>query len=63
METPNSANSNIFTGKEKYTAGLIILLGSLINYFINMGKYKYNRSNVYMILIIIIITADLMAHI
>ena len=63
MDNSSSPNLTLFTGNEKYTAGLIILLGSLINFFTNIRKFKYDKISSYGLLLLLALMAEFLAHI
>ncbi len=53
----NFGISSLFTGNDKMTASYLILIGSIINFFINMKQRKIHTPYVVIHLIIIVLLA------
>ncbi len=51
----NFGISNLFTGSDKMTASYLILIGSILNFFINMKQRKINTPNIIIHLLIIVL--------
>ena len=45
---------NIFTGKDKYTVGIMFMFANLAGYFLNMRKLKINDTTSIIILCIMV---------
>ena len=61
MKSLNEIYNAIFTGNEKYTIGLLFIFANLANYFINMRKLKLNDNYSIVILILLVLTARIIA--
>ena len=56
--TSETANK-IFTGKHKYTVGIIFIFGNLAGYFLNMRKINVSDTHSVVLLIFITLIARL----
>ena len=59
MNNNNTESAFILSGDKKYTAGLIFLLGSFINFFSSMKKFNYSRMVQYSLIIGLAILGEL----
>lgn len=57
----DSVNS-LFTGKDKYVAGLLIMLASVVNFITHFNKAQYHPMTTYAVLVAIVIMGSVIAR-
>jgi hypothetical protein len=58
----NNIFSHLFLGQDKYIAGLLIILASVINYVTHFKKANFSPVVTYGILLAIVIMGSVLAH-